>query len=146
MRARKAFTLVELVVVIMIMGILAAVAAPKFLNTSAKATDNGLKQTLGVVRDAIELHAAENGGELPGASDNTQATFKADLASYLRKDFPKCPVGHAQNDQVRIKTNAGVMQGVANPVQGWHYSVLSGEFICNCGEVSSDGVTQYDAF
>ena len=51
-------------------GFLAAVAAPRFLDTSAGATDNGIKQSLGVVRDAIELYAAENGGALPGADGN----------------------------------------------------------------------------
>ena len=51
---RSGFTLIELVVVIMILGILAGVAAPKLLTVSADATDNGLKQTLSIVRDAIE--------------------------------------------------------------------------------------------
>lgn len=36
------FTLIELVVVILILGILAGVAAPKLLSVSGEATDNGL--------------------------------------------------------------------------------------------------------
>lgn len=149
MKRRNAFTLVELVVVIMILGILAAVAAPKLLNTSATATDNGLKQTLGVVRNAIELYAAENGGNLPGEA-GTEADLHADLDSYLRgAAFPACPVGPVanQNNSVTIAPDAeDPLAGVKADLTGWRYNKATGEFICNNEDPTvSDGTVTYDS-
>jgi general secretion pathway protein G len=145
MRKQKGFTLIELVVVVMILGILAAVAAPKLLNTSSTAADNGLKQTLGVVRDAIERYAAEHAGSLPGDA-GTEADLKADLLPYLRGTFPKCPVAGA-NDQVKITTAAGAIVGEAAPTKSWHYNSADGQFICNSTANSkSDPAVSYDDF
>ena len=102
MDKRQGFTLVELVVVVMILGILAAVAAPKLLGTSGTATDNGLRQTLAVVRDAIERYAAENGGKFPGTEPRRS---RPTLAPYLRGTFPTCPVGN-KNANVAVGTTS----------------------------------------
>jgi general secretion pathway protein G len=142
----KGFTLVELVVVVMILGILAAIAVPKLLDTTKGATDGGLKQTLGIIRDAIELYAADNPGSLPGA-DGAEATFRADLQPYFRTGmpFPSCPVG-AKNNEVRITTTGALLVGEASPTKGWAYDNVSGQFIINYTGVSSDGTTTYDDF
>ncbi len=147
MRKQKGFTLIELVVVVMILGILAAVAAPKLLNTSGSAADNGLKQTLAVVRDAIERYAAEHAGTLPGGgASGTEAILKSDLLLYLRGDFPKCPVAGG-NDKIKITTAAGAIAGdpSATPAESWHYNSGDGQFICNTATATkSDSSVNYD--
>jgi general secretion pathway protein G len=122
MEKRQGFTLVELVVVVMILGILAAVAAPKLLGTSGTATDNGLRQTLSVVRDAIERYAAENGGEFPPGTN-----LGTELQEYLRGPFPTCPVG------AKTATVSTVAGATLTPDEstGWMYSSNTGEFIVN---------------
>jgi general secretion pathway protein G len=147
MRKHKGFTLVELVVVVMILGILAAVAAPKLLGTSSAAADNGLKQTLGVVRDAIERYAAENAGALPGAGSTDQTVFKAALAPYLRGEFPTCPVAGKNND-VKISSGEDPIAGETDSeaMSSWHYCNGTGQFICNsAAETKSMEGINYDA-
>ncbi|HEX5470477.1 MAG TPA: type II secretion system protein [Lacipirellulaceae bacterium] len=138
MRKHKGFTLIELVVVVMILGILAAVAAPKLLGTSKSASDAALKQSLAVVRDAIERYAAEHSGTLPPGTD--QATFTGALATYLRGDFPKCPVA-GKNATVSFVTTTAV-DATGN---SWMYNTADGTFICNSGATTvSDPTTTYD--
>jgi prepilin-type N-terminal cleavage/methylation domain-containing protein len=145
MRKNKGFTLVELVVVVMILGILAAVAAPKLLGTSSSASENGLKQTLAVVRDAIERHAAEHGGQLPGNA-GTEADFKADIAPYLRGKFPVCPVA-LQDDTVRVVTGTSAITGEASPSASWAYCNGTGQFICNSTAFTkSEPTVKFDAW
>ncbi|NQT15163.1 MAG: type II secretion system protein [Planctomycetes bacterium] len=145
MKRNAGFTLVELVIVVMILGILVAIVVPRFVNVSEVATDNGLRRSLGTIREAIELCMAQE-GRLPGTPDNTEGKFKADLAPYLRVGFPKCSVGPAKNDEVRVTTSTGVIAGEAEPMKGWHYSTATGQFVVNYSEFSGDEETKYDEF
>ena len=138
---RNAFTLIELVVVIMILGILAGVAAPKFLSVSADATDNGLKQSLSIIRDAIELHAADNGGALPPCANPT-TSFQDAVKDHIRGFFPSSPVGMKNN---LVKVSAADPLVADDTVTGWMYNTTTGEFICNSSaKTTSDATITYE--
>lgn len=56
---KKGFTLIELMIVVAIIGILAAIAIPNFLNYQCKAKQTEAKTSLGNVRMAEEAYYAE---------------------------------------------------------------------------------------
>src|SRR4051812_14055446 len=139
----RGFTLIELVVVVMILGILAAIAAPRFFGASNQALDNGLRQSLGVVRNAIDNYSADHPGVMPGA-DGQELTFKTEIAAYLRgQDFPSSPVA-AKNNAVRMMTGSGPVAasiGGTSTTHSWVYQYQTGDFYINSDAISHDGVT-----
>lgn len=142
---KHGFSLVELVVVIMILGILAAIAAPNFLGTSRRASDQSLVQTLQVVRNAIDMYYAEN-GILPAAGASaTETQLKTALSAYIKGDFPRSTVGSAPSNTVTIEAPAsGEVTGAANGT-GWKYNRLTGNFIINNnGATFIDPAKTYD--
>src|SRR3954467_3408107 len=65
--AKRGFTLIELMIVVAIIGILAAIAIPKFAELIRKSNEGKLKGTLGAMRSAISIYYADMEG--PYAAD-----------------------------------------------------------------------------
>ena len=128
MKMRRGFTLVELVVVLLIIGIIATIAAPKFFGSLSDAQDSSAAQTLRVVRDAIELYKANN--PTYPASDGTEATLKTDLADYIRNGFPSCQVGK-KDDSVLMQTDGGPLSADVDGSTSWLYDNSTGEIRIN---------------
>ncbi len=67
---KKAFTLVEVLIVAAIVGILAAIVIPEFQSYAQQAKEAAAKDNLRILRVAIERYAAEHNGIPPGYIDN----------------------------------------------------------------------------
>lgn len=63
MRSQKGFTLVELMVVVAILGILAAIAIPKFANSTARANTAKIAADLRTIDSAIAMYQASKGSD-----------------------------------------------------------------------------------
>jgi general secretion pathway protein G len=122
--ASKGFTLIELVVVILIIAILAAVAAPKFFDSATEARKSGTRQSLNVLRDAIELYRAQNSA-YPAA-----ATFATDMRPYLKGPFPAVQIGPNQNANV-VSSSQNPITAVEPGGAGWAYNPTTGDIVVN---------------
>ncbi|HWL93195.1 MAG TPA: prepilin-type N-terminal cleavage/methylation domain-containing protein [Phycisphaerae bacterium] len=79
----KAFTLVELLIVVIILGILAAVVIPQFSDASNEARDSSLTTNLATLRGQIELYRLQHNGTYPSA---TAATFISQMTTKTNPD------------------------------------------------------------
>jgi general secretion pathway protein G len=143
----RGFTLLEMMLVVVIIALIAAIAIPKFSRGAAGANDSAVAANLAVLRNAVDMFQAEHGNAYPAiatfTAQLTQFTDASGAASatkdathiygpYLRS-IPALPVGAA-------KGSSGVAAAAGTGV-GWIFNVTTGAIQTNttATEVDSAG-------
>ncbi|MBN2457039.1 MAG: type II secretion system protein [Sedimentisphaerales bacterium] len=85
MKSKSGFTLVEILIVVVILGILAAIVIPQFSEASTEAKESRLRNDLQTVRSQIELFKIQHNDVLPGQGTGS-TDFATDLTTYTMVD------------------------------------------------------------
>jgi len=127
MKAKGGFTLVEILIVVVILGILAAIVIPQFTEASTEAKTSSLMTDLQTLRSQIELDKVQHNDTPPtfadfvdqmtGTTDIAGATTGSDYGPYLQK----VPTNQF-NDKSALDNTGTAGDGVG----GWEYDASDG--------------------
>lgn len=143
LRGRHGFTLVELLVVIVVLAVLAAIVLPKFMNSSRRSKESAMKSDLKLLRNAVSLFNADTGvypkalSDLSSTTAPTSATAKgldatgteaayapSDWHGPYIQDLPKDPI--SGNDYTYSTASGSVgkvtSSAASNGLDGTAYS------------------------
>ena len=142
----KGFTLVEILIVVVILGILAAIVVPQFTNAANEARQGNVETQTSTLENQLELYAAQNNGNYP-----TVAQLNADPADgstngwsvmidgdYI-KEAPSNPYAPAANAFTVTNSNAAnsaaadAEANAGDGSQGWYYNPNTGRIRASGG-------------
>lgn len=123
--SRQGFTLIELVIIIVVLGILAAVAIPRYQDITGEAKEAACRASLGSLRSGITIFYANEAVTTGTAAWPTLAELETP-GTVMAQAVPENPYQLDTNAPDSIVT--GVTKGVIVGVRGgWAYLAASGE-------------------
>jgi len=162
----KGFTLVELIIVVTILGIMAAIVIPTFQGNVATAKESASKTNLMTIRTQIELYKLQHNGVTPGYVNGAGApiatvplqligtttvtgqaspsTVPADpflYGPYLKK-IPKNPFNNLSTISY-VAAATLFSAAVDGTSSGWLYKKETGEIAINWAGNDTEGVAYY---
>jgi general secretion pathway protein G len=152
---RQGFTLVEILIVVVILGILAAIVIPQFTQASSEAKVSSLISNLQTVRSQIQLFKIQHNDNLPGWQNTTflQAmTGYTDMngnivtvgtvgacGPYLQQ-MPANPFIADNTTATNVTVGAGAPAGDSS--SGWYFNSSTGAFNANNSGTLPDDTTR----
>ena len=121
MRKDKGFTLIELMLVIVIIAILAAVALPNFMGATEKARESAVTSAVKAIQTSLEMYAVDHNGTYPSTATGNNALDA--ISGYLPNGkFPNNP----SNNTPYSYTNglADITSATASPTVSIPYSII----------------------
>jgi type IV pilus assembly protein PilA len=104
-QSESGFTLVELLVVMLILGLLAAIAIPSFFNQRDKARDADAKADVRTAQTAIESYATDNNGSYAGATPAILQGIEQSLEDAVTDGELTVPTATATTYQVTMASD-----------------------------------------
>ncbi len=114
--SRLGFTLIELMIVVAIIGILAAIAIPKFADLIRKSKEGATKGNLGAVRSALSIYYGDLEGQYPV---DTLAALTAGNKYLTEMPQAKTPSYH---DDTATTVGGNSSNVVVDAGGGWAYT------------------------
>jgi prepilin-type N-terminal cleavage/methylation domain-containing protein len=142
-RRRSAFTLIEVLIVVIIMAVLAATIIPQFSSSTKDAKESSLKFNLQTLRSQIERYKFDHNGTPPTAAgfvdqmtkctkvDGTDPVATAD-ATHPYGPYMQSVPANSFNGQTGVVGCTGVPTAESGPTtNGWQYDAAAGRIYAN---------------